>query len=911
MPALDFKTLEGDPDFQALTNENKVLLLQRLKGSLSTSGTAVQRMQAEEDARLQAATPTLSTPVAPVRDLSQVQRLGQSAIADLRRPPEVEPTNFFGDLARGFTYGASAGHVDEPRGQGVGTMLGESLGPLVPVGLGGLAGSLAGPVGSVVGGGAAGAATFGELERIREEKAGEQPDIGKIGTAAVFGGVGSAIPILRGGRLLTQILKNAAVGAGLGAGETGVRQSIDQRFDLGELGQSAAGGAVFSGALGALFPKVKAKHPEIAAKIKAGQPLTEPEAIKVQNLMTPDEHTALTEAWRTRTVDPKPIIDPRKAPIPADLGLVKTEPSQGGLQIVTRAGTREKPPAPEILIDRGIPEGRPQPIGNEINPLTGEPYPTTAPSAKASAEAIRGNLSDIKTAETLKNQAVRAYQQKVKELRRFIGSDDPVEVQRLLGAKINELEARSSLSSVERQELEVLRTQLDDLLTYGREVNAAEALLSEVQATTPRENLPADYTPPQKALPVERKAVLDLADAKTSVKEKPLPQRQPPDLAQPLLDKRGLPIGEKPPPVDLALPRQEGKPSGGELVTASGRPLDLARAEKKPLDLAIPQETAVPATREGAFTDTVTELLKGSGLDAAGLRKLKQDIDVRRNLLETTLKHSRTDEAKRLRSELKDLSDRWKALDPNLQEVAGTDFDPQTGTARQEPIDTQEQFTLEQVQKDLDAHSAPIAAQIWEGLQKGVKVRIKFVGEQTGRSYEVAKLSKGGRAVVETTEFSPTHFGYYNATFPGGKRQVPVAFGYNQRGHEVGYYLGKSPKGSHIQQVVSVTDKPAFRGPIANVAQGAGEYNVSDILARGPRTERGFVKTSEAIRAIHEQKAAIREAANSNVLAPDVKAQVQKVFSGKDLSHDDIRSMKKALSSPEKIAELCKRMGLS
>lgn len=361
----------------------------------------------------------------------------------------------------------------------------------------------------------------------------------------------------------------------------------------------------------------------------------------------------------------------------------------------------------------------------------------------------------------------------------------------------------------------------------------------------------------------------------------------------------------------LEVPGRPGMaPETSQILDAAGRPAERPQLAPEPAAPEAPPVESKPMdTPAGSYTDTINELLKDTGLDLAGVRKLKADMDTRDALLKGTFKNGRNPEAVRLRKEFKTLKERWKGLDANIQELAGVKFDPETGMGNQRVGENALRY--DQVASYLNTDKGrQVAEQYHQAMQNGTRLRERYVAEHAGASREVATKGKGGRVHVAVTEFSPTHFGLQDVTYPGGPRRVVVAHGYNQRGHYAMRYLEPSAKGSHVQQVLSVTDTPAFKGPVANVMRGPEQFSVSDLLARGARTERGFVKTSEAIRAIHEQKQMIREVANSTLMDASQKQQLMSLFDGKELGYDDIRRIKEAIADPRRLPEICGRMGL-
>jgi hypothetical protein len=706
----------------------------------------------------------------------------------------------------------SAGILNLPTRPGISREIGSFVGPAVGTGAAILAAPETGFASLALPAGYMGISAAGNTAREQYNRTGRIDNPLAVGTSGLLNaGLGFLGPVGRSGAgMLERGLTNAAVQGSANVGLDIAQQAAEQgtltpKLDTGRIGQSALVGGAVGGVFGALH---KPKPVEAAPKPKE---LNIPEvsnvAAKPENLHTPVQTKELSQAWaeRQRPAEVPQIIDPRNQPLPKELGNIKTETTDGGIILATKAGQREIPQV----------ETASAPVGERVYPAK---------------EMQTESIIDPQTGQPYKPQ------------------ERPLQPSSEIGLR-----------------------RAEERASRAEDVNTPEPTrLTDNPATD----------------------ILDTAPSKTE-----------PSL---LLDASGKPATREVGNVSIERP--------GVPKPTDPSALELPKSYEKPQLREVGQvepKAETPESPPGAYTDTINELLKDTGLDFAGVQKLKTDIDTRKSLLETTLKSSRTDEAKRLRTELKEMTAQFKTLDPNIQEIASQQFDPQTGMAQQRPLDKNSQFTLDQVRGSITPQTLPIAEQINQALQNGTKVRLKYVAEQSGRSREVAKLSRGGRAVVQTTEFSPTHFGYTNATFAGGKKQMPVVHGYNQRGHEVMYYLDKSPKGSHVQQVVSVTDKPAFQGPVSNIHKGPGQYNVTDILSRGARTERGLVKTSDAIKAIHEQKLAMREVSNNAILPVEEKQRFEKMYSGRDLSYDEVKSMLKDLSKPEKIAQFCKNLGLS
>jgi hypothetical protein len=187
------------------------------------------------------------------------------------------------------------------------------------------------------------------------------------------------------------------------------------------------------------------------------------------------------------------------------------------------------------------------------------------------------------------------------------------------------------------------------------------------------------------------------------------------------------------------------------------------------------------------------------------------------------------------------------------------------------------------VKDRIPAEKQDLAQKLQDAAENDQRVNIEYAAESTGRSNEHVKVTKGGNVKVEVTQFSPL---YFTESATGDI----YAFGYNQRGHDVTYAL-KSGSGSEILKITKTGYGEAFRGTQPNANFGAREYKVTDVLNRGPRSERGeFIKTSEAKKIVQDalnrykaRKADIKEVIESthNVSDQDLEASLA------DLSHTE------------------------
>lgn len=224
----------------------------------------------------------------------------------------------------------------------------------------------------------------------------------------------------------------------------------------------------------------------------------------------------------------------------------------------------------------------------------------------------------------------------------------------------------------------------------------------------------------------------------------------------------------------------------------------------------------------------ITELKAGAG---------KSDYDKAKELhaeLQTFGKGSRDPRAKEIRAELDAVND------GNLRPVLDTEHDMATGIGKQNPVDPEKQLTFDAVKDSIQSSFKGLAKKIDRAMQDGNKIRVQYRAEEAGRSNEVVRQTAKGEITEAITEFTPTN--WYKTK--DGKVMVE---GYNQRGHDVRYHLEPSTNGSQVVKVTKVTNTPGFAGTKPNVYKGAGEYKIADVLERGPRSEGGEVKSSEAI----------------------------------------------------------------
>jgi hypothetical protein len=358
--------------------------------------------------------------------------------------------------------------------------------------------------------------------------------------------------------------------------------------------------------------------------------------------------------------------------------------------------------------------------------------------------------------------------------------------------------------------------------------------------------------------------------------------------------------------MQLVKAAREGKltpASSGERVELQGQvvksgnatrpiePVKKSAAKPAPKAAATAKETSAAPAQP---VKPIDEPPKGSPLSAA-VEKIAKPINEARELVAKydAIPSKRSEQAKAIKAELGD--------DENLIEVLRTDINPKAGRGVQREI-SKGQLTYEQVKDAVPEAKRGIAEKLDQAMRDDKIARIEYRAEIIGRSQEAVKVTGKGNAKIEVTDFTPTH---YRQTKDG---KIMIA-GYNQRGHEVSYHL--ESQGSEIVKVTSVTNRPGFRGTMPNVYKGPREYRIEDVLNRGPRTQEGFIKTSEALNMLESIKDLYKTDTFKSMPAP-VQAILGQMKKKGRITMDDIAKLEKGLGqSPKTLQSLCKVFGLS
>jgi hypothetical protein len=177
--------------------------------------------------------------------------------------------------------------------------------------------------------------------------------------------------------------------AGKDAVLMGGMTALDPNATPHEILQSAGLGALLGGALGAL----RRTHPELAAKIDKGEPLSQPEAQAVYETLTPEELQNLNEGWRQRTVGEPEIITPEAPAMPYRTG----EQISPEADLVLGKTTPERPPVQDLAYASGLPQGRdlnaPAVMENPARPESGmapdaQPFKYSTEDYKTMVQAV-------------------------------------------------------------------------------------------------------------------------------------------------------------------------------------------------------------------------------------------------------------------------------------------------------------------------------------------------------------------------------------------------------------------------------------------------------------------------------------------------------------------------------------------
>lgn len=316
---------------------------------------------------------------------------------------------------------------------------------------------------------------------------------------------------------------------------------------------------------------------------------------KPNTINTPDEVQALTESFAGRQPQnsAQSIIYPNRTP---------------GEDIIT---PERAVPGGKIEINRGIPEGRSQ--ANTINPITGEPYATSAPSAKESAEVLKKSMNDIDFAQKLRDSSSKNFQKLATKLLKQTKTDNLVDAQRAIGSRINELEAKvNDLTPIEGQELVDNHKTLQEFLHAGQQAKEAESLLTDTKKNSPREQFTGDYQPTQKELPQSKPEKSKVApEFKTKLAKDEIPK---------ILDSSGNPVNQKTeiirPPEREVGERAEEPPAIESVSYIPGRNTKLRTSKEIGMRRA---EALDQQPRELHGVDTTsTRILEGPG---AGIQK--------------------------------------------------------------------------------------------------------------------------------------------------------------------------------------------------------------------------------------------------------------------------------------------------
>lgn len=779
----------------------------------------------------------------------------------------VQPqTNFFGDAANRFMNAAAGYSQDDlvrQSGQGVGAFIGDLAGSLVPVGAGALLGSPLGPVGAIAGGvvGAGGAGTAQDLQAQRLEGK-TNPDLARaLGAGAIQGGL-QAIPVLKGGSLLARAAKNAAVqGVGAGVG-SGIQQGIEQHTftpnldfnrvrDMAALG--AAGGVVGGAIEGK--PKPNADLGQVPPKAPAPEFKTEGDLIRniaeIERKQQADD--ILNILKQPDSIDPNATGIPKNGFVGRNGEVIsKSRYEAPAVDVTPKAESLNTPEQTRDLGDAFSKRqaGEAQPI---IDPRTGKPYDPAA----------------------LERQAVQD-----------IGIKDPVQ------------------EPVSDSGLTVARegaVKEDVPIPVERGLPEGERVYSKPEA--PRSESILDPATGQPFKPTERplrssvdigldraQRMLDDADAPKALDASPPPVRdlgtaKPPELGTPkpqgLLDAQGRVLGEKAPTPDLA----PTAPRPGELLDGQGRPLDLATRPTRDIqDLSAPKQPQVDPSNPKSLDKpgNVYRTPQGGevfthGRDAAMVEADIASVKDQLTNIADIERHLQTRNPEALPA-IRNVLDAGKNSEAVQFSYVAREAPGEPARARANFVPTH--FTFETIKPG--TQRAYLRRKF--GDDEAVISHLKQEIVNAGGSVDAAGLqTKGGAAVKPATQISKLIAALDSQT-GGAYLKSPRVHGLN---------LGESTR-------TGAVDRGIRLDTITESSLTGRKVTPEDLQAKGASYNNQIAPAISALEELAKQADAPK----------GMDRIIKQINSGKisKKTANDLRSMLK--SSPEKLGQVCKMMGL-
>lgn len=247
------------------------------------------------------------------------------------------------------------------------------------------------------------------------------------------------------------------------------------------------------------------------------------------------------------------------------------------------------------------------------------------------------------------------------------------------------------------------------------------------------------------------------------------------------------------------------------------------------------------------------------------------------------------------------LTPEQKDVHANLREVALTEPDPDKPVAKQRPVDEEKQLLHGEVKDSIPTEKEGVAEKINTALENGKKIKWEVAAERTGRSNEVAHITKKGNVKITQTEFTPTHWSQ-------SKNGEVFIHGYNQRGHITMHPI------EDVHKVIKTDLGNGFQGTVPNRVLGQRDYLVSDVLNRGPRTEKGFIKTSEAINVLQSATNDLNGVFNlidSGTISPASNTLLKELKATEKWGTKEIRKLQLALRDKKTMQAACKLFGLA
>jgi hypothetical protein len=677
---------------------------------------------------------------------------------------------------------------------------------------------------------------------------------------------------------------NAALGGGLGALLHGTGEAIGSRLAKRQPVD--------------LAPE-KPATPELVQTLKPG------EINPIESTAQPQE---LTQAFKqrggdlgqpTRNLDAQ-IVDTAGKPI---------QPTQSGVNKSPYQIALERNRAP-IDLGSSTPriEAASAPTGR-LDAEGGKFQPDLSPARK-SADVLFGKQSEIDTATQLRDEAIIRLQEAENQLANAAGVEDVAEAQRFIGNRINELESKAStqaLTPIEREDLAANRALFDEVMNARKDVLAAEPLVDEASAVTPRSSI---ETPTVKDnLTVQPKSIESPATPKRPIRDLAAPgAKNALNQESPILTPRAL--DETP---TTSLLDSQGRPLSKDLNAQPKQPIDLGATKEQPRildstgepmaprDLASPSpakptppitEPQSPPVIEGNTAKTTTgKEVFTQGRQAEDVQRLVQQFEQAK----TGSQLVNYEDAQRL------LLDKQKAglLTP---EQAQTQLD----TLRMFVEAGQTGKTFNAARREIQEGLGTISEQLGKDA---VKTRddlnpFAITVRQRKPSTEVSNLVKqlgSPEAALDKMRSLASQFGITPTT----KGRTIKAIATN-----IGKQIAESPKGRHYFSDVYLNAHNFKTGGVRSAFDAPRGYPLRTFEQASIGEHPSIIPTGAVNQnQISQQFQALKDISNSAMVSPELKTRVDKMLQKPYPSRKDIADVRKLLQDPKVLEQFCNIFG--